>query len=50
MDFLKILAEAEKKLVQGFKIKIQDETSMNRNEFLKLFLATFIGKQYFDGI
>ncbi|AEQ61043.1 hypothetical protein [Acanthamoeba polyphaga mimivirus] len=48
MDFHKILIEAEKNLVQGFKIKIQNETSMNRNKFLKLFLATFLGEQYFD--
>ncbi|AKI80555.1 hypothetical protein [Niemeyer virus] len=48
MDFLKILAEAEKKLVQGFSDKIQNETSMNRNKFLKIYLATFLGEQYFD--
>lgn len=50
MDFLKILAEAEKKLVQEFKTKIQNENFMIRNKFLKLFLETFLGEQYFGDL
>lgn len=50
MDFLKILAEVEKKLVQEFKTKIQNENLMIRNKFLKLFLETFLGEQYFGDL